>query len=67
MRPSVILPQDLTPLQQGVMQAQLAAQAADTIRLRLFIRYGLSEHDSFDMTTGKITYAAPVAEEPAGG
>lgn len=71
---------DLRPYQQQIMQAELmkrasetatarageAAQAANAGKLTLFVKYGLSTTDTFDVKTGVITRAggAPAAPSP---
>ncbi len=63
-QPTTLAPDDLRAVQEAATGVQLATQAADIVRLRLFVRYGLSEHDSFDLATGKITRASG-GEDPA--
>jgi hypothetical protein len=61
LKPTVIAPQDLAQLREAMMRAQIAAMEADATRLRLFVRYGLGEHDTFDGQSGLIM-RAPVDE-----
>jgi len=52
-----IHPQDLAAVQIARLQAENALKTAEAAQLRLFIKYGLTEADSFDVGTGKITRA----------
>jgi len=52
-----IYPQDLAAVQIARLQAENALKMAEVAQLKVFIKYGLTEADSFDVGTGKITRA----------
>lgn len=55
----VIRPEDLALIQRARAAAELAAKALEVVQLRAFIRYRLTEADSYDMETGQITRSVP--------
>lgn len=53
-----IRPEDLAVIRDARVRADLAAKEAEIITLRAFVRYGLTDADSFDIATGAITRAS---------
>ncbi len=49
-----ISPQDLYPVREARLPADLALRAAEVAQLKVFVKYGLTEADSFDVATGRI-------------
>lgn len=57
MNPTHVLGSDLMALDNARLNAKVGALELELAKLRLFVRYGLSDADSFDTTTGAITRA----------
>ena len=62
-----IRPEDMAQLQMADLQARLAAAESQKLQLRMFIKYRLTDADSFDISTGELRRApipAPHAASP---
>lgn len=62
---TAIAPADLLVVQGARSRAELAGKDLELVNLKLFLRYGLVEGDSYDMATGKITRAEAPAPPAA--